>query len=133
MSNRSIVLAVFLGVILFTIFCFLTKNADAQETWPDIALTRQGSTYNINCQPVEPIDLLAQICVVRTDLEGIIELGCIDHIDLTVATLTVSVDRTPHLDGQLRCYAVDTELNSTNYSENAGIVDFTPPGRPHVK
>ena len=134
MKTRDKILAIAGGVIFLTVLGLgVCEMASAQETYPDIDLVRQGSTYGVGCQPVEPIDKLVQICVVRTDLENLIELGCVDHTDLSVATIVVTVDRTPHIDGQLRCYAVDSEGNLSLYSENIGIADFTPPGRPHVK
>ncbi len=121
-----------LAIILIVL---LTGAAVAQTPapQPDIPLAREGATYTIGCQPVEPIDKMNQACAVRTDLTEPVELGCVDHTTLEPAVITVTVQRTPHQDAFIRCYVTDSEGNVSEISDNAGVADFTPPGRPHVK
>jgi hypothetical protein len=134
MTTRTIILAAVSIVIVVFVLCFgILEIASAQETHPDVPLEKQGSIYFLSCQPVEPIDKMNQMCAVRTDQTAPVELGCIDHTDLSVAVIEVTVARTPHEDGFIRCYATDTEGNISDISENAGVADFTPPGRPHAK
>lgn len=115
----------------FTFFAIATV-AIAQTTHPDVRLKRTGSTYPFSCQPTEPIDGMTSICAIRTDLVEPIELGCVDHATLEVATLTITVERTPFADAEIRCYAIDSEGNVSDFSDNVGFADFTPNGRPFV-
>jgi hypothetical protein len=139
MKPLHIVLVIIGGAIVLTVIGFLFADfANAQTptptaTYPDVDLPRQGSSYTFRCQPVEPIDKLTQICAARTDLPEIVELGCVDHSTIDAAPMTVTVERTPHVDGEIRCYAADSEGNLSDMSDNAGLVDFTPPGKPHVE
>jgi hypothetical protein len=121
------------GLAVASAILLLSVDAAAQEVHPDVNLTRQGSSYTLQCQPVEPIDKMVQMCAVRTDQAEPVELGCVDHSTLDSVSIEVTVDRTPHEDGMLRCYAIDSEGNVSDISENAGKADFTPNGRPHVK
>ena len=100
---------------------------------PDVDLARSGTAYPFRCQPVEPIDKMVQMCAARTDLEGDpIELGCVAHTTIAAVSMEVTVARTPFVDAELRCYAIDSEGNVSAYSENVGRADFTPNGRPFV-
>lgn len=123
-------MTLYLSICLMVAIPFVVA---AQTTHPDVDLARQGSVYTLNCQPVEPIDKMNQVCAVRTDGTTPVELGCVDHTTLAVAEIEVSVDRTPHQDALLRCYVTDSEGNISDISDNAGIADFTPPGKPHAK
>jgi len=107
--------------------------AYSQEPRPDVPLDRVAGLYPITC--IAPSDLdLAEICFVRADLpDQVLELGCVPALADQAATLEVTIERTPHIDAEVRCYATDTSANLSDYSENAGTVDFTPPGRPRVK
>lgn len=124
----AIVAAFFIGLGILQIV-----QAQTPTPYPDIDLQRVGSTYPFSCQPVEPIDKMNQMCAVRTDLSEPVELGCVDHSTLAVATIPITVNRTQHQDGMIRCYATDSEGNVSDISTNAGVADFTPPGRPVVK
>lgn len=120
---------------VIVIACFMAWDVKAQTPTPqpDIDLARSGSTYPFACQPTEPIDKLTQICAVRTDLEGDpIELECALHSTIEPVTFEVTVERTPFQDAEIRCYAIDSEGNVSEYSDNVGIADFTPNGRPWV-
>jgi hypothetical protein len=136
MKPFHIILAVIAGAIVLTLIGFGIAEIAKSQTptpHPDIDLARDGSTYQFNCQPVEPIDKMNQMCAVRTDTQEPVELGCVDHATLDVATITITVNRTPHQDGMIRCYATDSEGNVSDISANAGVADFTPPGRPIAK
>jgi hypothetical protein len=134
-SARNITLAVVGGLIVLAVLFFAGKEAWAQTPapTPDVPLDRQGSVYNFRCQPVEPIDNMNQMCAVRTDQTEPVELGCVPATTLDIVDMEVTIDRTPHQDAYIRCYATDTQGNVSDYSENAGIADFTPPGKPVVK
>jgi hypothetical protein len=135
MKPRTIILAAVFGGIVLSVSGFLIADcADAQTPVPrpDIPLARQGSIYNFRCQPVEPIDKMNQICAVRTDQIEPIELGCVPSTTLDIVEIEVTIERTPDNDALVRCYATDTEGNVSDYSDNAGIADFIPPGKPYV-
>ena len=71
----------------------------------------------------------------RTDLpDDPLELGCAEQLlaPLKPVTWEIAVERTPMQDAEIRCYAIDFGGNVSEYSANAGIADFTPPGRPWV-
>jgi hypothetical protein len=138
MKTRGIVLCVIGGLIVAAVILFgFAEFAGAQETHPDIDLARQGSTYTLVCQPVEPIDKMVSMCAIRTFVSTLEmeprELGCVPHSTLDPISIEVTVERTPHQDGMLRCYAIDSEGNVSDISMNAGVADFTPNGRPRVK
>jgi len=123
---RSIVIAAVLALAVPAL-------AQTPAPLPDVDLAREGSTYTIVCQPVEPIDKMIELCAVRTDTLDPTELGCVSHSTLDPAPIEVTVVRTPHQDAMIRCYANDSEGNVSDISENAGVADFTPNGRPRVK
>ncbi len=123
----------FRGTLLFLLLVSVA-SAQTPAPYPDVDLARNGATYPFTCQPTEPVDKLVQICAVRTDLAGDpIELGCVDHTTLVSVTFEITVARTPFEDGEVRCYAIDSEGNVSDYSDNFGRADFTPNGRPWVK
>lgn len=124
-----------LAGLAFGTLLILVVNARALPpvAQPDVDLTRSGSTYPITCQPTEPFDKMIQICAVRTDLDGDpVELGCVNHTTIEAASLEITVARTPFEDAEVRCYAIDSEGNISAYSDNVGIADFTPNGKPWV-
>lgn len=134
LAAASIIVAACVIAALLILFVSGVAGAQTPTPRPDIDLARSGSTYPLKCQPTEPIDKLVQICAVRTDLEGDpIELGCVAHTTLDVASLEVTVARTPFIDASIRCYAIDSEGNVSDISDNAGLADFTPNGRPWVE
>jgi hypothetical protein len=129
--NLKVAAYIIVGIVI--VFASFKAFAQTPAPQPDVPLEREGSTYQFSCQPVEPIDKMNQLCAVRTDQDEPVELGCVDHTTLDVATISITVERTPHQDAMIRCYATDTEGNVSDISENAGVADFTPPGRPNVK
>lgn len=125
-------MTLYLSICLMVAIPFVV-TAQTPAPHPDVPLDKQGAVYYLNCQPVDPIDKMDQVCAVRTDQTSPVELGCIAHTTLDVAVIEVTVERTPHQDAFIRCYATDTEGNVSDISDNAGVADFTPPGKPHVK
>jgi hypothetical protein len=127
---RTLISAVICGglTVLF-VFFLSVKYAGAQEA--DIPLLPSGGVYPVKF--MAPVDLdLYQVCCVRADAVPIAELGCIDAVPDAVGTLEVTLASTPGDDAEIRCYATDTSDLVSDYSPNAGIVDFTPPGVPVI-
>jgi len=123
--------------VLSTVF-FWVSNGKAQTPvpQPNIPLERSGAVYRFACQPVEPASMSDIMCAVRTDLPGDpLELGCetqTGETALDIIVIEITVERTPMQDAQIRCRAIDAGLNPSDLSDNYGIADFTPPGRPWV-
>jgi hypothetical protein len=102
-------------------------------TYPDVPLERTGGVYPIGCHT--PLDTdLDQVCWARTDLvDGVVELGCMDGpLPDTDYRMDVAVERTPHVNAIVKCYVTDTEGLISDYSDNSGIIDFMPPGKPRI-
>ena len=100
---------------------------------PDVPLKRTGGVYPIACHT--PLDTdLDQVCWVRTDLiDGVIELGCMDGPSPdTDYGIDLTIDRTPHTIALIKCYVTDWDGNISEYSDNSGIIDFMPPGKPRI-
>lgn len=107
-------------------------SAQTTEPMPNVPLLQTGGVYPMSCVPTPPMDDVVKACFVRTDVTPIVELGCTDagpnqpgHMDLTLA---VNVDEL----AEVRCYVVSSYGVPSDYSTNAGTVDFTKPGRPFV-
>jgi hypothetical protein len=112
--------------------CFIAlaaTTAGAQDT--DVPLTPTGGVYPVSFMPPDDTDLF-QVCCLRADLTPVVELGCVDAVPSVVGTVSVTIDSTPNDDAEIRCYATDTTGLVSDYSPNAGIVDFTPPGSPLI-
>jgi hypothetical protein len=114
---------------------------------PDVPLLSTGGIYPVRCMSPDDADM-KEICFVRTDLPDVVELGCapagftrpdceveepVDGLPSCIASLDLSIEATPDDDAEIRCYAVDISGLVSDYSENAGTVDFTRPGRPFVQ
>lgn len=120
-------LAAILAVLL------LASAAAAQEPCPaDVQIFRDGSVYTVRVQAPSDADM-AQICLDRVDSNPVTPLGCVPAGADETVVMTATVAKTTWDDAELRAYAVDTSDLVSDYSCNAGIIDFTPPGRPHVK
>jgi hypothetical protein len=118
-------------LIIAILFAF-TATAQTPAPRPDIVLLQAGGIYPIKC--VAPSDEdMAQICFVRTDLAEVVELGCTGAEALETVSLDLNIVATAGDDAEIRCYAVDASGLVGDYSENAGLVDFTRPGRPYVQ
>lgn len=119
-------------VIAVMLILFISSVAKSQTPHPDVPLAKTGGVYNIGC--VTPSDLdLADLCFVRSDLAEVAELGCLPSPDPdTEYRLDLSVHHTANDDAEIRCYVVDTDGNVGDLSDNAGLVDFTRPGKGRV-
>jgi hypothetical protein len=47
--------------------------------------------------------------------------------------MDITVQHTANDDAEIKCYVIDTEANISDYSDNSGIIDFTKPGKGHIK
>jgi hypothetical protein len=103
----------------------------AQQSHPDIPLTPVSGTYAITCAAPPDADM-AELCLVRADAVPVIELVCAAAGPSAEVRMEFELESTPNDDAEIRCYAKDTTGLVSDYSENAGLVDFTPPGQPHV-
>ena len=99
---------------------------------PDVKLVRVGSVYTVKAQAPPDLDM-AQICVVRADLDPMTELGCVPAGPDEIVTIDIQVQQTSFDDAEIRAYSVDDDNLVSVLSENAGLIDFTPPGRPKIK
>lgn len=122
---------VLLLLVSFVFACPTLPGAWAQE--PDVSLTRIGGTYNVCCMTADDNDL-GVLCFARTDVTPPDPLACVmTPAGNTKVCKLLTIARTTFDDADIRCQAIDLELNESEWSENKGLVDFTPPGRPHIK
>ena len=119
--------------IIFVVL-LLAFTASAQE--PDVPLGKVAGVYNAGCLR-DPIDTdVIEGCFVRADAVPINELGCTSTVSTraddvaagTVCRMDFTVQQTMFDDAEIRCYLRDAEFLSA-YSDNAGLIDFTPPGK----
>ncbi len=115
-------------VLLF----FSVASAQAQ----DVPLSKVAGVYNAGCL-IDPVDTdVVEGCFLRADATPIIELGCTSTVSTraddvaagTVYRMDFTVQQTMFDDAEIRCYLRDAEFSSP-YSDNAGLIDFTPPGK----
>lgn len=113
---------------------FFSLPAAAQE--PDVSLSKVAGVYNGGCLRAAIDTDVIEGCFVRVDLDPVIELGCTgavssrpsDVLEGTVYRMDFTVQQTTFDDAEIRCYLNDGELVS-EYSVNAGLIDFTPPAK----
>lgn len=110
---------------LFLLFLLFPAVALAQPA--DVPLTLTGGVYPVKVQGPDDADM-AKICCVRADAIPVVELGCVPAGPSAIIGMDVTVAATQDDDAEIRCYAVDTMGLVSDYSPNAGIVDFTRPG-----
>jgi hypothetical protein len=135
MKPLHFVLAIIGGAIVLTVAGFLIvdfANAQTPPPYPDIPLTPVSGTYGVTCAGPDDADM-AELCLVRSDSNPVIELVCAAAGPSAEIRMEFELESTPNDDAEIRCYAKDTTGLVSDYSPNAGIVDFTPPGVPHVK
>jgi hypothetical protein len=134
MKIRTIALiaggCVIAAVLLFLVVDF--AKAQTPPPYPDIPLTPVSGTYAVTCAAPDDADM-AELCLVRADSNPVIELTCAAAGPSAEIRMEFELESTPNDDAEIRCYAKDTTGLVSDYSPNAGIVDFTPPGVPHVK
>jgi len=136
MKTRNIILLAIFGVILIAVGIFgIVEVAKSQTPTPrpNVPLLQTGGIYNAGCQPVEPFDTVVKACWVRTDTTEPQELGCVDSIGGAEARMDLNMIINVNEVAEVRCYVVSEQGVPSDYSENAGIVDFTQPGRPFVR
>ena len=102
----------------------------------DVPLGKVAGVYNAGCL-VNPIDTdVVEGCFVRADADPVSGLGCTTTVSTsaddvaagTVYRMDFTVQQTMFDDAEIRCYLRDAEFPSP-YSDNAGLIDFTPPGK----
>jgi hypothetical protein len=115
----------------FSLLASLMCDAANAQT-NDVPLDQVSGTYTMCC--MTPIDIdLDELCFVRTDLaSGVVELGCVGAPTATKVCSDLTVAATLDVDAKIRCYVTDDSGLVSNYSPNAGTVDFTRPTAPNV-
>jgi len=112
-------------ITLFAIMLFPLVAA-AQD---DVSLFAVSGTYTVKAQMGADTDT-AEFCVVRVDLEPVIEYGCVPAAADAIVTMDFVVTVTTDIDAQIRGYAKDASGLTSAYSPNAGWIDFTRPSAP---
>jgi len=120
---------------VFSLAILLSSVANAQTPTPrpNVPLLQTGGIFNAGCQPTPPYDDVVKACWVRTDTVDPVELGCVDSIGNAEARMDLNMVIDIGDVAEIRCYVVNSQNIPSDYSENAGIVDFTQPGKPFVK
>lgn len=127
----AIAFVLYYAALAFILLAF-SAHGQTPTPRPNVPLLRTGGIYSISCHGPTDADL-AQICFVRTDLTEPEELGCVTAAPDTDVRLDLNLVETTGDDAEIRCYAVDDSGLVSDYSLNAGLVDFTRPGLPYVK
>jgi hypothetical protein len=115
------------SLTLMALSMLVVFDASAQAPPDDVPLAPLGGVYPVKAQAADDSDM-AEICCVRADAAPVDELGCVPAGASEIVTIEVTVVATEDNDAEIRCYAVDTTGLVSDYSPNAGIVDFTRPG-----
>jgi hypothetical protein len=124
----------FFGIFFIVLFAFA---AAAQQ--PDIHLNKVAGVYNLGCAP-DPTDTdVVEAFFVRTDVDPVVELGSTTVVSTRADDVAIGVvfrmdfvvPQTDNDDAEIRCYVRDAEFAS-DYSNNAGLIDFTRPSKPRV-
>lgn len=114
----------------------MATDGNAQEDITYAPVQRRGD-YHIKVLPATDGVPTALVCVKRVDLVPHEVLGCEPANPGEVVVVQVSVPVTPHDDAELRAFAYDVTdpvtANESEPSPNAGILIFTPPGRPEFR
>jgi hypothetical protein len=124
----STFMSLYMSICLMVALPFVVS---AQQSHPDIPLTPTSGVYGVTCAGPDDTDMF-ELCLVRSDSVPVIELACEPAGPSAEVRIEFELVSTPNDDAEIRCYARDTTGLVSDYSENAGIVDFTPPGIPHV-
>ena len=114
-------------VTTFLIALLFSSVALAQVT--DIPLVMVSGVYTVKAQMAGDSDT-SELCVVRVDLPQVIEFGCVPAAANEIVSMDIVVTVTENDDAEIRVYAVDTGGLVSEYSPNAGIIDFTRPTAP---
>jgi hypothetical protein len=106
----------------------------------DVPLDKVAGVYNAGCLD-DPINTdVVEGCFVRVDASPVIELGCTTDVSTRaddvaagkVYRMDFQVQQTTFDDAEIRCYVNDSVPQSSLYSDNAGLIDFTPPAKGRV-
>ena len=108
------------------LFILAAGTASAQS---DVLYAPVSGVYTVKAQMGADADT-AQFCVARVDVAPVIEYGCVPALAGEIVEMPVTVEVTLNDDAELRGYAVDESGLTSDYSPNAGRVDFTRPGAP---
>jgi hypothetical protein len=122
--------SVWLIMLVVVIFC--VTRAGAQELPADVKYFPNGGLgkYDVKATVPDPSNDPVQICVERVDVTPPEQVGCAPYAgDGQVTIIPVLVSVTPHDDAELRAYSNDDSGNVSEPSPNAGLIDFTPPGK----
>ena len=132
MMKKNILIVSALAQYMLLGFSF-TAAAQTPTPAPDIRFIRTAGVYSVGCGLSEVDPSVVSACWVRSDLDPVTELGCTStpdvagdyHADVTVFQTTFD-------DAEIRCYLVDDGQLVSEYSDNKGDIDFTPPARGRV-
>ncbi len=114
--------------LIAILMALVASVASAQE---DISLKPVSGTYTIRAQMASDLDTV-ELCVVRVDLDPLIEYGCAPAGPDEIVKMEISVDVTTNQDAEIRVFAVDTSGLVSDLSPNAGRIDFTRPAAPSL-
>ena len=112
---------------IIAILIVLTASVAVAQS--DFALQPVAGTYTVKAQMGADADT-AQFCVVRVDLEPVIEYGCVPAGPSAIVSMDIEVVVTADIDAVIRGYATDGNGLTSVYSANAGRIDFTRPAAP---
>ncbi len=126
----------FLFIMLFAFMAAAQTPTPTSTPQPDVTLGRTAGVYHAGCLADQADTDLVSGCFVRADVSPVTELGCTIEVSTraddvllgTVFRMDFAVQQTTFDDAEIRCYVTDIDFSS-EYSTNAGIIDFTPPGR----
>ncbi len=124
------------GLFLFVVLFAFMAAAQEPEPQSDVPLGRTAGVYNAGCLADQTDTDLISGCFVRADVTPVTELGCTTEVSTRaddvlkgmVFRMDFAVQQTTFDDAEIRCYVTDIDFSS-EYSFNAGIIDFTPPAR----
>ena len=122
-----------LGVVL--LFAAVPKaSAQTPAPYPDVSLKQSGGVYPIGCHSADDGGVTAELCFARVALPEPLELGCLEAGSNEAVHTTVTVPTAPGDDAEIRCYAVGAGALAlvSDYSYNAGRINFTTPGTPRI-
>lgn len=105
-------------------FCGRAEAQPADVSWFPVS-----GTYTAKAQMGPDTDT-AEFCVVRVDLEPVIEYGCVPAGPGEIVEMDFVVVVTSDIDAQVRGYAKDTSGRRSINSPNAAWIDFTNPSAP---
>lgn len=122
--RHGTIVTVIMSTLIALGFC---ERAEAQPA--DVSWFPVSGTYTAKAQMGPDADT-AEFCVVRVDLEPVIEYGCVPAGPNEIVTMDFVVVVTADIDAQIRGYAKDTGGRRSLNSPNMAKLDFTNPSAP---